>query len=235
MQSESSAWHFATTVYLKDTTTTPKSSLFSYTTSAASPSCLVDLQTEQLSSDNSYFSILVLLLDQPVFPQLQVCLTLERFQVVRTGVMGGGISPMLKNQPSFSYKNELRITHHEERESKGRRRFFWFYCWTRSHRSGFSSSPDLGLSGCCLRFYPFCTDRFHWFGYDMNSSISAPTLPSNTALPPPEPLCHPAYLNHDKMEKKKMFGAESVCQNFVCEMGSAGLSLTGVVRSLILP
>lgn len=136
----------------------------------------------KLSSCLEAADISVLLL---VFPQLQAGLTLERFQAVRSRERGrkdpgGGISPMLRNQPSLSpIKAQDHITHPAEREGEGSRRFSQLHCWTGPQKSGFSPSLDLGFPGCCLGFYPDQIKPFHWFGHAVSSSASTPKLPRN--------------------------------------------------------
>lgn len=142
--------------------------------------------------------------------------------------MGGEISPILKSQRSFSYKPISGSGNNIPCRKRGQWevQVLWLHCWTRSKRSGFSSSPDLGLPGCCLGFYPFCTDPFCWFGCDMSSATSAPK--SSTAPPLLRPCATLSIQIITRLRKKYVLGRISV-PNFVCEMGYAGLSLTGIV------
>lgn len=188
----------------------PAAPLFSYSSSAASPSYST-CTTSKWSGCFQTVNISVLLLGQPVFPQLQVSLTLGRFQAVRSGGDGRrdfshAEEPAVLPLP-YKWAQDRLITYPSEREGKGRRRFLWLCSWTRYQGSGLSSSLYLRLPG----FYAVHTEPFHWFGRAVGSSASAPRSPSNAAPPLLSPCATlPTQIVTSLRENRFRAGAE--CQ-----------------------
>lgn len=188
----------------------PAAPFFSYSSSAASPSYST-CTTSKWSGCFQTINILVLLLGQPVFPQLQVSLTLERFCAVSSGGHGRrdfsrAEEPAILPLP-YKWAQGWLITYPSEREGKGRRRFLWLYSWARYQGSGLSPSLDLRLPG----FYAVHTEPFHWFGRAVGSSASAPKLPSNAAPPLLSPRATlPTQIVTSVRENRFLAGA--VCQ-----------------------